>query len=93
MIGRDSILVAALALLAACTAPGGETPSPRTSSGAAPPAMSEEEVRQELADRGYSEVYDLRPQSDGGWIGSAVLGGKQRQVTIGPDGLITAQER
>ena len=89
MMKRATILLAASGLLAACSASGGEAPKARTSSGTSIPTMSEEEVRQELADRGYSEVYDLRPQADGGWMGSALLSGKQRQVKIGPDGSIT----
>ena len=89
MIKRATLLVAASVLLATCAK--GEMSSPQTSSGRLLPAMSEEEVRQDLADRGYGEVYDLRPQPDGSWIGSAMLSGKQRQVTIGSDGSVTAQ--
>jgi hypothetical protein len=91
MIKRVTLFVAVSVLLTTCAAPRSELPPPQLSSGRLLPAMSEEEVRQDLADRGYGEVYDLRPQPDGSWIGSAMLGDKQRQVTIGSDGSVTAQ--
>jgi hypothetical protein len=82
-------LIAFSAMLAACSqasAPIGD--SSQTVSGTSIRPLTEEEARQDLADEGYGEINDLRPQADGSWIGTATLNGKERRVTITPDGFI-----
>jgi hypothetical protein len=82
-------LIAFSAMLAACSqanAPIGD--SSRVVSGTSIRPLTEEEARQDLADEGYGEVNDLRPQADGSWIGTAMLNGKERRVTITPEGFV-----
>jgi hypothetical protein len=92
MTVRVMSLVVASTLLAACAPEGRSVTSAGSPTArSATPTITEEEARQELADQGYGEVYDLRPQPDGSWIGSAMLGGRQRQVIVGADGSVAAQ--
>lgn len=82
-------LVAFSAMLAACSqasAPIGD--SSQMVSGASVRPLTEEEARQDLADEGYGEVNDLRRQADGSWIGTATLHGKERQITVTPEGFV-----
>ena len=80
-------VIAFSAMLAACSqAPTGD--SSQVVSGTSVRPLTEEEARQDLADEGYGEVNDLRPQADGSWIGTATLNGKERRVTITPEGFV-----
>jgi hypothetical protein len=92
MAYRAMTLVAVSTMLVACSQPN--APEPRVNSpsaeteGISKRLISEEEVRQDLVDEGYGQIYDLRPQPDGSWTAIAMLDGRQRQVMITPDGFI-----
>ena len=86
---RGTMLVAFSALLAACSQASAPIDNSTTVvSGTSVRPFTEEEARQNLADEGYGEVNDLRPQADGSWVGTATLKGKERRVMITPEGFV-----
>lgn len=88
---RAIALLAVSAIVAACSpanAPSADRPSAGGGSGTSKPAKTEAEVRQDLISEGYGEIQELRSQPDGSWTARAVLDGKERQVTITPQGFV-----
>jgi len=90
MTRRAMTLVAASVMLAACSQPSATVPTPGSEAAAGTPSvpLTAEKVRQNLADEGYGEISDLRPQPDGSWTAIAVLAGTQRQVLVTPNGFV-----
>jgi hypothetical protein len=91
MVHRTITLVAASVILAACAGPNAPVPtgsSPSAEGAASKPAMTEEQVRKDLAGEGYGDIRELRSQPDGSWTAIAELDGKERQVMITPNGFI-----
>jgi hypothetical protein len=92
MAYRAMTLVAVSTMLVACSQPNAPdsraSPPSAETEGISKQLISEEEVRQDLVDEGYGQIYDLRPQPDGSWTAIAMLDGRQRQVMITPDGFI-----
>ena len=91
MASRVMVLLAVCAV--ACSSPHaltphGTSPSADGLAGTSKPARTEEEVRKDLAGEGYSEVHELKPQSDGSWTAIAVLDGKEKPLMITPNGFI-----
>ena len=87
---RAMTLVAASAILAACSQPNATVPTAgsETAAGTSRVSLTEEEVRKDLTDEGYSEILDLRPQPDGSWTAIAVLAGTQRPVLVTANGFV-----
>ena len=90
MTRRAMTLVAASAMLAACSQPSATTPTggSEASVGTSRVTLTEEEARKHLMDEGYSEISDLRQQPDGSWTAIVVLAGARQQVFVTPNGFV-----
>lgn len=88
---RAIAVLAVSAIVCACSpanAPSADRPSAGGGAGTSKPAKTEEQVRQDLISEGYGEIEELRPQPDGSWTATAMLDGKERRVTITPQGFV-----
>jgi hypothetical protein len=56
-----------------------------------PPSPGSASVRTQLQALHYGDVQDLRRGPDGQWTGRATQNGVEKQVTISPNGGVTAR--
>jgi hypothetical protein len=75
-----ALVLAGVAGAAAAQTKPATTPSPGSAS-----------VKTQLQSLHYGNVRDLRRGPDGQWTGRATQNGVEKQVTVGPKGVVTAR--
>jgi hypothetical protein len=82
---------AALAVILVAGETLAQTPSPSPSS--PPPASTTQRagVKQHLQSLHYGNVQNLRRGPDGQWTGTATQNGVRKNVTVSPNGTVTAR--